>query len=201
MQILGDAEIAYQDALFVPGQRQRVRRIGGRSVSAFGGAAARALEQDVRRLDVSMYHAGFVNRGDAVGNGIDEQSNTAGVGCGGAVALEPACERAAVGEFHDEVRSAIVEPPDIVDRDHVGAADAPEQARFLEKLALDLAVVHQLRAQDLDGDERFQLLVPRLHDDRKAAGRYLTANLIATDVSGQRHPLGSRACRRPSHNA
>ena len=152
-EILGDAEIAEKNA-FVgvyqvdPGNARRLHAAGP------GYAAPGKLKQDIGRFDVAMHDPGLVQRGETVGERIDQRQNILRIGRRGvAIILQTRLERAPIGEIHDEVGTAVVEPADVVDRDHMGRADAPEQARFVEKAQPDLLVVGQHAVQYLDRDE------------------------------------------------
>ena len=130
-----------------------------------------------------MHHAGLVNCGKPVRQGIDQRHDSLGIlDLGARPALESRRQGASIGIIHHEIGPPIVEPAEIVDRHDVGRADPPQQPRFLQEPEPDLFVVRKLLVQDFERDQGFQFLVPGLYDQSETALGYLITNFVATDI-------------------
>ena len=167
--------------------------VPGAVSASFGRAPAGELKQDVGRLDVTVDDAGLMNGGQAIGHGVDQQHEALPVARRAArLGLEARRQGAAIRIIHHEIRPPVIEPPDIMNGDDVGRADAPQQTRFLDEASLDFLIVGQLAVQHLERDERLQLLVPGLDHDGKPAAGYFLADLIAADIGRQCHSQDDR---------
>ena len=129
------------------------------------------LEHDVGRLQVAVDDPERVRDLETLGDPEADPDRL--LDRVAAAVLDPAThpleQRAAVGEIHDEVRSAVRELVDVVDADDVVRVGPPEDAGLLEEPLPDLLVVRPVLGQNLDRDRRRQRLVLGEPDRRKRA--------------------------------
>ena len=125
------------------------------------GTIARAVEQDVRGLDVEMQHPGAMDLVDGPSDRrhqLDRRPRRQRAG--------DAVRQATPGDqVEDEVETAVLLAR-LVEPDDVGMADPPDRPGLAKPAPAILGTDQGGRADDLDGDAAGQLRLPRLIDDR-----------------------------------
>ena len=139
----------------------------------------RAVEQDVRGLDVEMQHPGVM---DLVNGPRDRRHQPRRNACRQRAAC--AVRQAAAGDqVEDEVETAVLFTR-LVEPDDVGMADPPDRTSLAQPALAILRADPSARAHDLDGHVAGQLRLPRLIDHPHSTSPELAFDHKAGDRGG-----------------
>ena len=161
------------------------------------GTVGRAVEQDVRGLDVEMQHPGLVDLVDGPRDRRHQlDRDTCRQRAGDAV------RQASPGDqVEDEVETAVLFAR-FVELDDVAMADPPDRLGLAKPAPAILRPDPDARAHDLDGHAAGQLRLPRLIDDPHSPPPELALDHETGDrggCSGGRQPFGLAILATPTN--
>ena len=137
---------------------------------------AEGPDQDVRGPEVAVHDSARVGVGHRLADGLEHVEQLAAIER--VAAAEERGQRAALGEFHREVRPLVGHEPELVDRHHARVLELPADLRLLDEAPLHVRAPREVCAQHLQRDVAAELGVARPEDHAHPAARDLAPDPV-----------------------